>query len=338
MSWGDTLNDNNEYEMYDTALPEIIPAEEDIWSANYVKIPRDIIQEYDDPKLVAVYIFFILRAGLDHRVRFTINDLVTCCGFKPNNHKGKTNDKIICSIKTLCDIGYISLLNQDVSLENVSGSKVVVVTVNQDCIDSKIEEIKNRPVVYNIFGKDKRDGAFAILYVDEIYKILSYEIKDSGAYVNNASLLLVLAYLRSMIYLKADPFSKIGAEAYYDYYYDIADRLGMTVKSFSALAKILYKDLKLIYYRHIRKKLSDGSWVTLQTVFCNTYRRNGIKIIRCGWDYYFGETQIKMEMMGEDWYFKKASDKQLKQREKDKNIQRTDTDEVYQGDDWFNIV
>jgi hypothetical protein len=183
---------------------------------------------------------------------------------------------------------------------------MIVATFNQDFIDVRLSEINGRK------NSNEKDGLFAMLYVDEIKMILKSKLPTDNARLNMATLMLTFAYLRSMIYLKNDTFSTDGSECYYSYYCDIAKRLHMTVRCFSNLIKILYKDLGLIYYRHIRQNVND-EWVTLPTIFCNTYRRDGIKILRQGNDYYLDEVKRQMKSMGLQFDKRKLTKQQVKE-------------------------
>lgn len=286
---------------------EILPSEDLIWSARYIRVPRDIIQEYNDQRLVIVYIFFAIKAGMDNQVDFTINHLVSWCGYTPNSHKGKINEKFIGSIKTLHDIGYITLdcFVYD-NLYNVDSNLMITTVFNYDFIDVRLSEINSRK------NNNEKDGLFAMLYVDEVKMILKNKLPSGNVRLNMAALMLTFAYLRSMIYLKNDTFSVDSSECYYSYYCDIAERLHITVRCFSNLVKILYKDLGLIYYRHIRQNVND-EWVTLPTIFCNIYRRDGIKILRQGNDYYLDEVKRQMESMGLQFDKKKLTKQQAKE-------------------------
>ncbi len=259
-------------------------------ASRYISVPASIIMNNElDTKRVVAYIYFALKHGKDNELSFTINHLVSWCGFTPNKHDGKINDKFFALIDAMKQINIISCDNPDD--EKNKHSYMYTALFNEDTIQDEMNNPSKR---------------FALLWVDEIKKIMSYQITLDNKYLNNATILLVFAYLRMMIYRRSvlnisySQF-KDGAtsnpEAYNNFYFKMAEDLGISVKTLSLVLNILSDDLQLIYIRKLPTIHYKDKYRTDHTVFANTYKREGSYLITSGKDYYMYEVEKKLNRM-----------------------------------------
>lgn len=235
-------------------------------------IARDRIP---DPKLIATYVFFWQHSDKNNEIAFSINKLVLWCGFKPNPHHGMINDVFIEIIEKLNRNEYIKI---DEDLLYSQSSKLIKAEFN-------IEKY------FDLIDKEH----FAMVYLDEIKKIMSYDFSTKNRVMTNCNLLTVFSYLRYKIVLRST-FSneEENPEVYYRYYGDIGDEIRINPKVLSELFTILQDDLGIIYRRHIKKQvLKNGKkvWITTPTVFCNTYKRFNGNLLCSGEDYYLKEVR-----------------------------------------------
>lgn len=250
----------------------------------FIIIPASIIKDTNtDSKRVAAYTFFWLRAGRDKKVMFTIESLVSWCGFIPNHDKGKINEQFKEVTSWLRDIGYITYPD----LNNIKQPYTILLTAN----------------LHSDWYKSMTDAhRFAMVYLDEINKIMNYNCGHKSKTLTNANILSVFAYLRLKIPIRSvtEGESKErrldSPEVFYSYYKDISEELGISEKTLSTILRILSKELDLIYIQRIKRKSTkdkDGTtkWITLPTLFCNTYKRLRGKLIYNGSDYYNYEIQ-----------------------------------------------
>ena len=254
----------------------------------FIIIPECIINDINtDSKRVAAYTFFWLRAGKDRKVMFTIESLVSWCGYVPKTSKGKTDSQFKVIVSWLRDIGYITYPD----LNNVKQPYTTLLTAD----------------LHSDWYKSMTDANyFAMVYLDEINKIMNYNCGNKSKTLTNANILAVFTYLRLRIPIRnaAEGESKERRtntpEVFYSYYKDISEELGISEKTLSTILRILSKELDLIYIQRIKRKSTkdkDGTtkWITLPTLFCNTYKRLRGKLIYSGSDYYNYEIQNKLE-------------------------------------------
>ena len=159
---------------------------------------------------------------------------------------------------------------------------------------------------------------FAVIYVDEVKKILSYcETAPKDAFHNVDVILLVFAFLRLVIYKRRNRMmpEEINVdgkgsfeldvasrrqrcpEAYDSYYCDIASALGVSDRMVSYAVGALYK-LGLIYFESLPRvnhgqENGEEDWRTDHTIFCNMYKREGSYLLASGSDYYNTEVKNK---------------------------------------------
>ena len=258
------------------------------------QIPESVIFDTgSNDKRVTAFSYFAVRRGLDRKVRYCVNDIVRSTGRKPNGNPNGINEKFSSAISVLCEQGYIELDCEP------SNSAVTVATFNVDGISDLCRYEGER---------------FANVYVDEFETITLYDgLNSNNRYVNVDVLMLVFAYLRMSICRRSnrlydeepgdcrdDRISKRKLkypETHYAYYKDIAERLGLTVKSVSDAVSVLV-ELGLIYAVAMPRANVNGKWCTSYTVFSNTYKRECGKLLAKGREYYMEEIENTMRKLG----------------------------------------
>lgn len=272
-------------------------------SGNYFIIPASLIVDKDlDEKRVSVFSYFSTKRGLDNNIEFSINSIVKWMNRKVDRHVNGINNKILNIVQSLVGEGYLTLLSE---LSNVSYMNI---EINLD----KITELCDK-------------SRFAVIYIDELQKIINYKNPNPKDTFNNVdTILLVFAYLRMMIYrrrnklfpeeINSDKFMKhendINArrlrspEAYNCFYYEIAEELGLSSRVVSNAVNILFS-LDLIYYEPLPRIKVDNKWRTDHTIFCNTYKREGSHLLDSGSSYYLTEVKNKKKKLN---FIKKGDD------------------------------
>lgn len=258
-------------------------------------IPASII--FDDAvgdKLVTSFSFFSVTRGLDCKSAFSTNWIVEWSGKNPDRHSGGVNKKFAAAVNRLRDCGYVSFEG------DISNSKMRVATFNRDKITDECNE--NR---------------FALVYLDELDKILKWENTNSrDSYMNNDVLLRVFSYLRMIINRRRNALFPEemniddrndcsydiekrrlrSPDAYNAYYSDIAEELGLSSRVVAKVVDTLC-DIGLIYYESLPRIRVNGKWKTKHTIFCNTYKREGGYLLASGKDYYMQEVANKKKLL-----------------------------------------
>lgn len=262
---------------------------------NYFIIPAEIILDKDlDEKRISVFSFFCVKRGLDNMVEFSINSVVKWLNRKVDRHANGINNKIFHLVENLIGEGYLTLLSD---LSNISYMNV---GINFEKISEQINKYR-----------------FAIVYIDELQKIINYKNPNPKDTFNNVdTILLVFAYLRMMIYkrrnrlfpeeINSDKFRKhendVNArrlrcpEAYDCFYYEIADALGLSSRVVSNAVNVLF-ELGLIYFESLPRVKVDNKWRTDRTLFCNTYKREDKYLLAEGSSYYLTEVKNKKKKL-----------------------------------------
>lgn len=279
----------NERKEYDS------PVKLDGDEGTYFLLPVSIIQAIQlNNKRVTVFSFFAIRRGLDRRTLFTVNDIAKWMGRVPNRTPKGVNMKVTEVIRFLEKEGYLSL----------SGELSHAFSTEATWNPSKItDECTNQ--------------RFAVIYLDELKKILDYKSKNSfDKYCGNDVLLLVFAYLRMMIcrrknrllpeeinvnnkndvQLDISTRRQRSPDAYDCYYKDIAAALGISARS-AAQAVLYLNELGLIYSEPLPRINTDDTWRTDHTIFCNAYKREGGYLLASGRDYYESEIKNKKKKL-----------------------------------------
>ena len=255
----------------------------------YIYIPLSVIMDTElDIKRVGVFSYLRIHCGLNDILGFTIPDMVEWCGGKPDRNINGTNDKFLSVIDSLSDRGYLTYLT------NKSRSSYMKCKIDTD------------------YCYDECSNGFAVVYLDEIEKIMNYKkenLKDST--VNNVSILLVFSYLRHKIRrrpneLKPEERTSDGIkerrkrfpDAYDDNINDISNEIGVSSKTLSKIINILEYDLKLIVTdRAYRVKNEDNEFRTLPTIFANAYKREDKYLLIVDSDYSRTEIELKAQNM-----------------------------------------
>ena len=271
------------------------PIELDAISGNYFAIPASIILDADmDDKRISVFSFFSIYRGLNCGMFFSINSIVKCMVKQPKRHTNGINNKIIQVIECLRDGGYLTLSEE---------------LNNSSCIEA----------VYNLskISEECDSDRFALVYLDELNKILSYQNPNpKDSFLNGDVILLVFAYLRMKIFRRRNRLFPeeinvngnnnhqydVGArrlrspDAYDCYYFEIAEELGLTARTVSKAVAAL-SELGLIYSESLPRVKHDDKWRTDHTVFCNMYKREGNHLLASGESYYLSEVENKKKKL-----------------------------------------
>ena len=255
--------------------------------SKYIYIPLSVIVDDElDTKSVSILSYMKVHCGLNGIIGFTVNDMVEWCGLKPNTKDGRINDSFLDIMDVLSDRGYFTYLTE----RNKSSYMKCKMDSDYYC--------------------DECSNGYAVLYLDELEKIMSYK-NSKGSSASNTNILLVFAYLRHKIIrrpneLKPEERSEEGIEkrriripdAYSSTISDMADELGIHKQTFSKMIDILEKELKLIVTdRAYRVKVDDKKYKTLPTIFANAYKREDKYLLAAGEEYNRTEIEIKAENM-----------------------------------------
>lgn len=264
-------------------------------SGIYFSVPASIILDADgNDKRVTAFSFFSVRRGLDCGVTFSINAIVEWLGRKQNRNSNGINGKLSQAIKRLRDEGYVSFSDK------LGNSSCINATFDMEKVSDECDQ-----------------GWFAVIYFDELKKIMDYRNPNSkDAFLNNDVILLVFAYLRMRIHRRRNRLyeSEINVgnehshecdvmarrvrmpEAYDCYYYEIAEELGISVRTVSKAVAVL-NEIGLICSEALPRINKDGKWRTDHTVFCNAYKREGGNLLAEGSEYYMSEIERKKKKL-----------------------------------------
>lgn len=272
--------DNNtdyKYEYAKTLLTDL--------KSKYIYIPLPIIMNNNlDVKRVAAFSYLRIHCGLNDLIGFTISDMVTFCGMKPNNREGKINDKFLNVVDEFNNKGYLTYLTEK---------------DKNSFIKCKLD--------MEYYYNQCSDG-YAIVYLDELQKIMDYK-NLQGNSIDNSIILLVFAYLRNKIKrrpneLKPEERTLEGIEkrrkrlpeAISSNITTIAKELGVHKQTLSKAIDILEYDLKLIVTdRAYRVKNENGEFRTLPTIFANAYKREDRYLLVTDNNYSRMEIELKVE-------------------------------------------
>lgn len=271
------------YEYTKTLLPDL--------ESKYIYIPLSVIVDKEiDIKRVSIFSYLRIHCGLNDVVGFTVSDMVEWCGMKPNKRVDKTNDKFLSVISELSNKGYLTYLTEQ------SRSSYMKCKLNME-------------YYYN-----KCSNGYAVVYLDELQKIMNYK-NLQGNSINNTTLLLVFAYLRNKIRrrpneLKPEERTLEGIkqrkkrlpDAYDNNITNIAKELGLHKQTVSKVIDILEQELKLIVTdRAYRVKNDNSEFRTLPTIFANAYKREDKYLLVAGEGYSRIEIELKAENMKQQY-------------------------------------
>jgi len=246
----------------------------------FLKMPKDVIfDESLGDRRITVLSYLMLHMGMTGHVNFSIDKMVEWIGKKPDKHKDKINQRFAEAIELLADEGYVELL------EKPSNSICCSAVVNVDAINEKCN-----------------DSGYAMIYVDELDRILGYENEDrKDRRMSNEVVLMVFAYLRKSIYPRPNKITdnsdvesrrSKSPDAHDCHYCDIASMLGLSDRQVSKAVEVL-NSLELIYSETLPRVRNGDKWVTSTTVFCNRYKREKGYLLEGGERYYLREIENK---------------------------------------------
>lgn len=258
-----------------------------------IQIPQSIIFDKDCGSMrLAVYSYLYVRRGQDDVFYFSVNTMLNWMHKQIDYHKGRINDKIIELLKYLKKQKYILFDDSVFEKEKISeDGKKQKVNVSEKFFGMKF--LTNALPLQN-----EDDSTFTFIYWDEVLKIMNYKNPDKkDVYVNNDTILLVFAWLRYRIghrpnEIKESAHSKDWVDAWWAYYKEIAEDLGISERMTSDCIKVL-QNLGLIYTERVSaKKLrvkDKEKWRSGVALFANTYKRKGDILLATGAKYYMGE-------------------------------------------------
>lgn len=234
-----------------------------IATMNYLKIPRSLIYAHEcGDKRVSCFSYFVLHSGLNKRVLFQCNYLITWCGFKPKRDKGCMNDKFKQVIAWMYENNFIQTADETIfHTKDFSRNSTLIANIN--------------PMAFFPVNN------FGMVFDFEIDKIIEYS-KEHRLHmdrrITHATLLLILAYIRCNIRSRPkesyDTQSEIERcpEVFYRMYTDIAKDLGLQERVVSNSIHILC-DLQIIAKQEMpRFQDKNGAWHTDATMFVNRYK------------------------------------------------------------------
>lgn len=299
-------NDGKDYKYEYTKIPlsEL--------ESKYIYIPLSVIVDNKaDVKRVSVFSYLRIHCGLNNLIGFTIPDVVTWCGMKPNNREGKTNDRFLNIVDDFSSQGYLTYLTKK----------------------DKNAYIKCEFDMEYYYGLCSE--GYAIIYLDELQKIMDYK-NLQGNSIDNSIILLVLAYFRNKIIrrpneLKPEERTLNGInqrrerlpEAFGNNITTIANELGVHKQTLSKAIDILEYDLKMIVTdRAYRVKNENGDFRTLPTIFANSYKREHKCLLNTDDNYSRIEIELRAEILKQ--YYQEYKIDKSKRKNKTKGVNNDD--------------
>ena len=286
-----------------------IPLEES--KSKYIYIPLSVITDTElDARRIGVFSYLRVHCGLNNVIGFTIPDIVEWCGGKSDRRANGSNDKVLSTIDALNDRGYLTHLTEK----------------------SKSSYMKCEFDTSHYY--DECSDGYAVIYLDEIEKIMSYKKENSkDGTLNNTTILLVFAYFKNKIRrrpneLKPEERTSNGIkkrkerlpDAYDGNISDIADEIGIHKQTLSKIIDILEHELELIVTdRAYRVKNKDNEFRTLPTIFANAYKREDKYLLDDGDEYSRAEIKQKAENMKQYYQGYKIDKKKRKNKMKGGN-------------------
>lgn len=261
------------------------------FESKYIYIPSSLILDTKlDTKRVGVFSYIRVHCGLNDIIGFTITDMVQWCNMKPDIHKGKTNDKFIDVIDDLCDMDYLTYLTES------NRSSYMKCKFNTE------------------YYYDDCSKGYAIIYLDELEKIMTYK-NLQGNSISNTLMLLVFSYFRYKIRRRPNELKpeertleniKLRQyrlpDAFDSNITTIANDIGIHKQTLSKIIDVLEYELKLIVTdRPYRIKNEDGEFRTLPTIFANAYKREDKYLLATGDNYSRTEIELKAKSMKQQY-------------------------------------
>lgn len=276
--------------------------------SKYIYVPLSVITDTElDIRRVGVFSYLRIHCGLNNIVNFTIPDIVEWCGGKPDRRANGSNDKLLSTLDSLSDGGYLTYLTEK---------------SRSSYMKCKFDSEHFFAQCYN---------GFSVVYLDEVETIMNYQKENSkDSTINNFIILLVFAYLRHKINRRPNELKpeerypeniksrrERFPEAYGGNIIDMANEIGVSSKTFSKIIDILECELHLIVTdRAYRVKNEDDEFRTLPTIFANAYKREDKYLLNTGDNYSRTEIELKAENMKQHYQGYKIDKKKRKYKKK----------------------
>lgn len=256
-------------------------------SSKYIYIPLSVILDKElDTKRIGVLSYLRIHCGLNDIVGFTVSDMVEWNGMKPQRGADKANGKFLDIIDDLSNRGYLTFLTEK------NRTSYMKCKFNMDYYYEKCSE------------------GYAVVYLDELEKIMNYK-NLQGNSISNAALLLAFVYFRNRIMRRPNELKpeertfeniklrqKRMPDAFDSNITVIAEEIGIHKQTLSKVIDILEDELKLIVTdRAYRVKNENGEFRTLPTIFANSYKREDRYLLVTDNDYGRIEIELKAENM-----------------------------------------
>lgn len=279
--------------------------------SKYIYIPLSVIIDTElDTRRVGIFSYLRIHCGLNNVIGFTIPDAIEWCGGKSDRRINGTNDKVLSTLDTLVNMGYLTYLTEK-SRSSYIKCEFNMVHYYEEC-----------------------SNGYAVIYLDELKKIMSYKkenLKDST--FNNTTILLVFSYLRNKIRRRpnelfpeertSDGIKKRKEkfpDAYGSNFLEIANELNISSKTLSKIIDVLEQELGLIVTdRAYRIKNEDNEFRTLPTIFANAYKREDKYLLDTGDNYSRIEIEQKAENMRQHYQGYRIDKKKRKNKKKGEN-------------------
>ena len=278
-------------------------------ASKYIIIPSSIILDTNiDVMRVATFSFFMFRRGVDNKLFFSINAIIYWFNKKPDRHKGQINDKLLQLLMSFKNKGYLTYPNT--TFNNI---KNATAPMWEQFIEA---EFNIKKVVEE---NNTTQNRFAIIYLDELKTIFSYQNYNSqNAYSNSFIVLLVFSYLRMMIYKRqntigtafnSDKKNDRKPEAYDCFKFEIAEVLGISVTAVKKAINTLIELNLIVESEKFKSQYLDKEgnirWRTDCRIFCNTYKREKEFHLASGYSYYHSEMAKKEKILENSGIIKK---------------------------------
>jgi len=269
-------------------------------AAKFISIPMSLITDIDlDVKRVAAYLYCKKKTNFDEEFIIPVSDMVKWCGYVPNRHANKINEKINNTLSELELEGYIEIKGKTLFNSTITHGTFNLDKVNEEC-----------------------SYGFAVLYLDEIEKIINYKITGQTKFYNIPVLLLVFAFLRGSIFRRPNKLGYLDRntdgtnnaeldiqrrkekfpEAYNSTFVEIGEELGLTGNAVSKAVSVL-EELELIKvsraysYSVGKDKKGKEVYQTPNSIFANAYKREGSHLLDAGLTYAEHEIKRKEKLM-----------------------------------------
>lgn len=253
-------------------------------AARYINIPASLIFDLQtDAKDLAAFTFLSVKRSVDDSVTFSLtDDLVKWNGFAPSRQPNGINHKFIDSLEKLREKGYIS----DVS----KSGPYYRLTFNSQKVYDECQEY-----------------SFAVLYLDEIEKVIQHRNTDGDRYLNIPTLLFMLMFFRNSICRRPNKIRQEGdetenrrilfPEAYNDKFVNISKKLGVPPRTVAKAVSILAELDLLVVNRSFNVRIAHDRFRTQDLIFANPYKREGSYLLDDSPEYSRREIENKEKLL-----------------------------------------